>query len=52
MNLANFTLGRSTQGGEAIAISYLDEPMKESAVKALKDTGLFRQVKPLHFDVA
>ena len=27
-------------------------PMKESAVKALKDTGLFRQVKPLHFDVA
>ena len=52
VNLANFTLGRSTQGGEAIAISYLDEPMKESAVKALKDTGLFRQVKPLHFDVA
>ncbi|GGG80259.1 D-3-phosphoglycerate dehydrogenase [Salipiger pallidus] len=51
VNLANFTLGRSIQGGEAIAISYLDEAIAESAVKALKDTGLFRQVKPLQFDM-
>ncbi|MBN8185434.1 MAG: phosphoglycerate dehydrogenase [Salipiger thiooxidans] len=52
VNLANFTLGRSAQGGEAIAISYLDEALDDGVVKALKDTGLFRQVKPLEFDLA
>ncbi|MAU47822.1 MAG: phosphoglycerate dehydrogenase [Yangia sp.] len=52
VNLANFTLGRSAQGAEAIAISYLDEALDDSVVKALKDTGLFRQVKPLEFDLA
>ncbi|MCR8550861.1 phosphoglycerate dehydrogenase [Salipiger sp. P9] len=52
VNLANFTLGRSAQGGEAIAIAYLDEAMEPSVVDALKATGLFRQVKPLEFDVA
>ena len=51
VNLANFTLGRSAQGGEAIAIAYLDEAMDASVVDALKATGLFRQVKPLEFDV-
>ncbi|MBR9837199.1 MAG: phosphoglycerate dehydrogenase [Rhodobacteraceae bacterium] len=52
VNLANFTLGRSAQGGEAIAISYLDEALDDGVVKALKDTGLFRQVKPLEFDLS
>ncbi|WP_226626006.1 phosphoglycerate dehydrogenase [Alloyangia pacifica] len=52
VNLANFTLGRSTAGGEAIAIAYLDEEIGEDVVAALRDTGLFQQVKPLEFDVA
>jgi len=51
-NVANFTLGRAAQGGEAIAIAYLDEPLKAEAVEALQATGLFRQVKPLEFEVA
>ena len=52
VNLANFTLGRSAQGGEAIAIAYLDEAIGADVITALKDTGLFQQVKPLEFDVA
>jgi len=52
MNIANFTLGRSNAGGEAIALLYLDEAANDSAVKALQGTGVFEQVKPLQFDVA
>ncbi|OCX65818.1 phosphoglycerate dehydrogenase [Thioclava sp. SK-1] len=52
VNLANFTLGRAASGGEAIAISYLDEAIKPEVIEALKATGLFKQVKPLEFSVA
>ncbi|WP_374290954.1 phosphoglycerate dehydrogenase [Paenirhodobacter enshiensis] len=52
VNLANFTLGRAAQGGEAIAIAYLDAPLPEAAKTALEATGLFHQVKPLEFAVA
>ncbi len=52
VNLANFTLGRAAAGGEAIAIAYLDEAIDEGVVAALRDTGLFQQVKPLEFEVA
>lgn len=48
-NIANFTLGRAENGGDAIAITYLDTPLKDSTVKALKDSGLFQQVRRLHF---
>lgn len=51
VNIANFTLGRSEAKGEAIAMLYVDEPMPEAAVAALKATGKFQQVRPLHFDV-
>ena len=50
-NIANFTLGRSASGGEAIALLYVDEPVAPGTLKALEATGLFRQVKPLQFDV-
>lgn len=49
VNLANFTLGRSQEGGEAIAIAYLDSPLPEHVTAALEATGLFQQVKPLEF---
>ncbi len=52
VNIANFTLGRSVAKGEAIALLYVDEAVPASVVDKLKETGLFRQVKPLQFDVA
>ncbi len=52
VNIANFTLGRSSVHGEAIALLYVDEPVPARALEALNDTGLFRQVKRLEFDVA
>ncbi|MWB76700.1 phosphoglycerate dehydrogenase [Pseudooceanicola sp. 216_PA32_1] len=51
-NIANFTLGRATAGGEAIALLYLDEPLNGAAQKALEATGMFEQVKPLVFQSA
>ena len=52
VNIANFTLGRSATGGDAIAILYLDAPLPDSVVKQLQGTGLFQQVKPLEFEIA
>ena len=49
VNIANFTLGRSEVGKDAIAILYLDEPALPEVVEALKATGLFTQVRPLEF---
>ena len=50
-NIANFTLGRAEIGGEAIALLYLDGPITADAVNQLKDTGMFKQVKPLAFEI-
>jgi D-3-phosphoglycerate dehydrogenase len=52
VNIANFTLGRSEVGGEAIALLYIDHPVKQDVIDALDATKLFKQVKPLAFDVA
>ena len=51
VNIANFTLGRSAAGGEAIAILYVDEAVNDTVIKQLEDTGMFQQVKPLAFEV-
>ena len=51
MNIANLTLGRKEAKGEAIALLYVDEPVPAAALEALRETGLFQQVKPLVFDV-
>ena len=51
VNIANFTLGRATVKGEAIALLYVDEPVPAPALKALADTGKFQQIKPLKFEV-
>ncbi|MDR9428299.1 MAG: phosphoglycerate dehydrogenase [Salibaculum sp.] len=51
VNIANFTLGRSTEKGEAIALLYVDEPVPAAALNELKATELFKQVKPLTFNV-
>ncbi|MEM1374899.1 MAG: phosphoglycerate dehydrogenase [Pseudomonadota bacterium] len=52
VNIANFTLGRNTAGGEAIALLYIDHPVPDDAIKALEATGMFGQVENLEFDVA
>jgi D-3-phosphoglycerate dehydrogenase len=52
VNIANFTLGRADKGGEAIALLYVDEPVPAEARAALAETDMFRQIKPLVFDVA
>ncbi|APE45012.1 phosphoglycerate dehydrogenase [Sulfitobacter alexandrii] len=52
VNIANFTLGRSAAKGEAIALLYVDEVVPDPVIKKLHDTGLFKQIKPLQFDVA
>ena len=52
VNIANFTLGRATKNGDAIALLYVDEPVPSKALNELRDTGLFSQVSTLTFDVA
>ena len=51
VNIANFTLGRSDAGGEAIALLYVDVPVPDAAITALHETGKFQQIRPLQFDV-
>ena len=52
VNIANFTLGRSDQGGDAIALLYVDEVIPGALLHKLRATGLFEQVRPLEFEVA
>jgi D-3-phosphoglycerate dehydrogenase / 2-oxoglutarate reductase len=52
VNIANFTLGRSGIGQEAIAILYLDQAIDPRVIDTLESTGMFSQVKALQFDVA
>ena len=52
VNIANFTLGRSNAGGEAIALLYVDAPIDTTVIKNLEATGKFQQVRALQFDVA
>jgi D-3-phosphoglycerate dehydrogenase len=51
VNIANFTLGRSEVGGEAIALLYIDHAVSNDVINALDTTGMFTQVKRLAFDV-
>ena len=52
VNIANFTLGRSGVGQDAIALLYLDQAIDPKVVETLEATGMFSQVKPLQFEVA
>ncbi|RFP91027.1 phosphoglycerate dehydrogenase [Rhodobacteraceae bacterium 63075] len=51
VNIANFTLGRASAGGEAIALLYLDAQPDQEVLGRLRETGYFQQIKPLQFDV-
>jgi D-3-phosphoglycerate dehydrogenase / 2-oxoglutarate reductase len=52
VNIANFTLGRAERGKDAIALLYVDDPIPEEVLARLRSTGLFKQVRPLQFEVA
>ncbi len=52
VNIANFTLGRSAKGKDAIALLYVDDPVPTKVIKQLKATELFTQVRPLQFEVS
>ncbi|MGR3571779.1 phosphoglycerate dehydrogenase [Brevirhabdus sp.] len=52
VNIANFTLGRSEKGKDAIALLYVDDVIPDPILQKLWDTGLFRNIAPLQFDVS
>ncbi|MBT0957441.1 phosphoglycerate dehydrogenase [Alphaproteobacteria bacterium KMM 3653] len=51
-NIANFTLGRTEVGGDAIALLYLDEALPNATREKLAETGLFQSICPLEFAVS
>jgi len=51
VNIANFTLGRSERGREAIALLYLDEQPPAAVLDRLRATGLFQAIRPLQFNM-
>ena len=51
VNIANFQLGRGEQGGDAIALLYVDEKLKPEVLERLTAHHAIRQAKPLVFNV-
>ncbi len=51
VNIANFHLGRSEAGGNAIALLSVDAPVSEPILARLRNSGVFDQVRPLVFNV-
>ena len=52
VNIANFTLGRAVEGGQAIALLYVDASVSDLVLADLQATGKFNQVSRLEFDVS
>jgi len=51
VNIANFQLGREANGGDAIALLYVDAPVSEEALDKRRANPSIRQVKPLTFNI-
>ena len=51
VNIANFNLGRSGEGGDAIALLSLDSRAGDDVVEQLRRSGYYKQVMPLEFDL-
>ena len=51
VNIANFQLGRDKQGGDAIALLYVDAAVSETVMDKLRANPAIRQVKSLVFNV-
>ncbi len=51
LNIANFYLGRNHEGGDAIALVELDQPVTQEFLKKLLDTPEIDSAKPLEFTI-
>lgn len=51
LNIANFYLGRNHEGGDAIALVELDQPVTAEFLKKLQDAPEIDSAKPLEFTV-
>ncbi|MFD2236108.1 phosphoglycerate dehydrogenase [Aureimonas populi] len=51
INIANFHLGRDEEGGNAIALLYLDEPLTPAFIKEVESLNAIGQAKLLEFDI-
>ncbi|NKB50884.1 MAG: phosphoglycerate dehydrogenase [Rhizobiaceae bacterium] len=51
LNIANFYLGRNHEGGDAIALVELDQPVTAEFLKKLQDTPEIDSAKPLEFAI-
>jgi D-3-phosphoglycerate dehydrogenase len=49
VNIANFNLGRSAPGADAIALLQVDEPVAEEVVAEIRKLPLVKQVRALAF---
>ncbi|MCZ4091579.1 phosphoglycerate dehydrogenase [Sinorhizobium psoraleae] len=51
VNIANFQLGREKEGGDAIALLYVDGPVSETVLDKLRANAAIRQAKQLVFNI-
>ncbi|MCW4116909.1 phosphoglycerate dehydrogenase [Aurantimonas sp. MSK8Z-1] len=51
VNIANFHLGRDVEGGDAIALLYLDGPLSEAFLNEVRALPSIGQAKPLEFEI-
>ena len=51
VNIANFQLGRDQEGGDAIALLYVDGPVDQAVLDQLIANPAVKQAKPLVFNV-
>jgi len=49
INIANFILGRTKPGGDAVTLLELDHPLKESVMEKARALTSVIEVTPLHF---
>jgi D-3-phosphoglycerate dehydrogenase len=52
VNIANFQLGRNRPGGDAIALLYVDSPVPDAVLDAVRGHKEIASAKRLQFDVA
>ena len=51
VNIANFQLGREHEGGDAIALLYVDGPVSDEVLAKLRANPAIRQAKLLSFNI-
>jgi D-3-phosphoglycerate dehydrogenase len=49
VNIANFNLGRSARGADAIALLQVDEPVADTILAEIRSLPLVKQVRALEF---